>query len=67
MFTKVSKYGKIVLLIVYVDDTVLSGDDTVEIVQLKMMGNEFDIKDLGNLKYFLRMEVSRSRRYLIEH
>ncbi|KAA0061144.1 Cysteine-rich RLK (receptor-like protein kinase) 8 [Cucumis melo var. makuwa] len=25
------------------------------------MGNEFEIKDLGNLKYFLEMEVARSK------
>ena len=32
----------------------LSRDDTDEIVQLKKkIGFEFEIKDLGNLKYFL--------------
>ncbi|KAL4011538.1 hypothetical protein IC575_028598 [Cucumis melo] len=50
----------IAVLIVYVDDIVLSGDDQTEISQLKQrMGNEFEIKDLGNLKYFLAMEVVR--------
>ena len=49
-------------MIIYVDDIVLSGDDTFEIVQLKKkMGDEFVIKDLGNLKYFLRMEIGRSK------
>ncbi|KAL0541452.1 hypothetical protein IC582_021497 [Cucumis melo] len=62
LFTKVSKIGKIAILIVYVDDIVLSEDDTVEIIQLKKkMEDEFEIKDLGNLKYFLEMEVARSR------
>ena len=42
------------MLIVYVDDIVLFGNDTAEIIQLKKkMGDEFEIKDLGNLKYFL--------------
>ncbi|KAA0041201.1 Copia protein [Cucumis melo var. makuwa] len=51
-FTKVSKAGKIAVLIVYVDDIVRSGDDAVEIIQLKKnMENEFEIKDLGNMKY----------------
>ncbi|KAA0039571.1 Copia protein [Cucumis melo var. makuwa] len=55
-------FEKIAVLIVYVDDIVLSGDDHVEINQLKQrMGNEFEIKNLGNLKYFLGMEVARSK------
>ncbi|KAA0039525.1 Cysteine-rich RLK (receptor-like protein kinase) 8 [Cucumis melo var. makuwa] len=62
LFTKVSKTGKIAILIVYVDDIVLSRDDQTEISQLKQrMGNEFKIKDLRNLKYFLGMEVTRSK------
>ncbi|KAA0054163.1 Cysteine-rich RLK (RECEPTOR-like protein kinase) 8 [Cucumis melo var. makuwa] len=62
LFTKVSKTGKIAVLIVYVDDIALFGDDQAEINQLKQrMGNEFEIKDLGNLKYFLGMEVTRSK------
>ena len=43
-------------------DIVLFGDDTNEIIQLKKkMGNEFEIKDSRNLKYFLRTEVARSK------
>ncbi|KAA0037201.1 Cysteine-rich RLK (receptor-like protein kinase) 8 [Cucumis melo var. makuwa] len=63
LFTKVFETGKIVVLIVYVNDIVLSGDDQAEISQLKQrMGNEFEIKDLGNLKCFLGMEVARSKK-----
>ncbi|TYK24437.1 reverse transcriptase [Cucumis melo var. makuwa] len=62
LFTKASKTGKIAILIVYVDDIVLTGDDQTKISLLKQrMGDEFEIKDLGNLKYFLRMEVARSK------
>ncbi|TYK14395.1 Cysteine-rich RLK (RECEPTOR-like protein kinase) 8 [Cucumis melo var. makuwa] len=60
LFTKASKTEKIAILIVYVDDIVLTGDDQTEISQLKQrMGDEFEIKDLENLKYFLGMEVAR--------
>ena len=62
MFTKVSKTWQIVILIDYVDDIVLYGDDFDEIIQLKKkMGLEFEIKGLRNLKYFLRIEIARSR------
>ncbi|KAA0025960.1 Cysteine-rich RLK (RECEPTOR-like protein kinase) 8 [Cucumis melo var. makuwa] len=61
-FTKVSKTGKIAVLIVYVDDIVLTVDDQTKISQLKQrMSDEFEIKDLGNLKYFLGMEVVKSK------
>ena len=37
-------------------------DDTAKITRLKRkMGDEFEIKNLRNLKYFLGMEVVRSR------
>ncbi|KAL0551185.1 hypothetical protein IC582_010271 [Cucumis melo] len=62
LFTKASKTGNIAILIVYVDDIVLTRDDQTEISQLKQrMGDEFEIQDLGNLKYFLEMEVARSK------
>ena len=60
-FTKHSSSGKVMILIVYVDDIVLTGDDLEEIGKLKCnMAKEFEIKDLGNLKYFLAIEVVRS-------
>ncbi|KAA0067907.1 S-formylglutathione hydrolase [Cucumis melo var. makuwa] len=60
LFIKVSKVRKIVVLIVYVDDIVLFGDEIVEIVQLKKMGDELEIKELGNLKYFFGVEIASS-------
>lgn len=59
---KRSDSGEFVMLIVYNDDIFLSRDDTIKIVILKRkMGDEFEIKDIGNLKYFLGIEVARSR------
>nr|XP_016490484.1 PREDICTED: uncharacterized protein LOC107810237 [Nicotiana tabacum] len=54
--------GKVTLLIVYVDDIVMAGDDKEEIVRLKkLLASEFEIKDLGKLQYFLGIEVARSK------
>jgi hypothetical protein len=45
---------------VYVDDIVITRDDTNEIVNLKKhLAQEFEVKDLGQLKYFLGIEISR--------
>jgi hypothetical protein len=46
-----------------VDDIILTGDYEEEMVRLKkLLAKEFEIKDLGYLKYFLGMEVARSRK-----
>ena len=55
------QYGKIMTLIVYVDDMVVTGKDPEERKALQnYLSREFEIKDLGHLKYFLGIEVSRS-------
>ncbi|RVX07328.1 Retrovirus-related Pol polyprotein from transposon RE1 [Vitis vinifera] len=63
LFVKKSHTGKMAILIVYVDDIILSGNDMEELQNLKKyLSEEFEVKDLGNLKYFLGMEVARSRK-----
>ena len=62
MFYKHSKDGKIAILIVYVDDIVLTDNDKEELDRLKRrLVVEFEIKDLGALKYFLGKEFARSK------
>lgn len=52
---------KVAILIVYVDDIVMTGDDLHELEMLKeFLSRQFEVKDLGTLKYFLGMEVARS-------
>ncbi|RVW64346.1 Retrovirus-related Pol polyprotein from transposon RE1 [Vitis vinifera] len=63
LFVKKSHAGKMAILIVYVDDIILSGNDMEELQNLKKyLSEEFEVKDLGNLKYFLGMKVARSRK-----
>ena len=54
------QHGKITTLIVYVDDMVVTGNDHDERKALQSyLSSEFEMKDLGHLKYFLGIKVSR--------
>jgi hypothetical protein len=54
--------GKLTALIVYVDDMVVTGNDEEGIRRLRdYLAKEFEMKDLGALRYFLGIEVARSR------
>lgn len=60
-FVKHASGGRYTILIVYVDDIVLIGNYGEEIELLKnLLAKEFEINDLGHMKYFLGMEVARS-------
>ncbi|PNX79231.1 pentatricopeptide repeat-containing protein mitochondrial-like [Trifolium pratense] len=50
----------ITLLIVYDDDMIVTGSNLHEIGELRdYLAMEFEMKDLGDLKYFLGIEVTR--------
>ena len=52
----------IILLIVYVDDIVITGSDSKGISSLKsFLQSQFHTKDLGMLRYFLGIEVMESK------
>ena len=60
LFVK-NKNGIFIALLVYVDDTVITGNNIQEINEVKsFMSSKFLIKDLGKLKYFLGIEVLNS-------
>ena len=53
--------GRCIILLVYVDDIILTRDDILGIAYVKQsLGKVFDVKDLGALKYFLDIKVARS-------
>ena len=58
--------NNITILAVYVDDMIITGDDTLEIARLKEnLSKEFEVKDLGQLRYFLEIEILRSPRGIV--
>ncbi|CAL2263055.1 unnamed protein product [Prunus armeniaca] len=64
------RQNKVTTLIIYVDDMIITGNDADEMS--KLQGNltvEFEMKDLGDLKYFLGVEVARSSKgiFLSQH
>ena len=60
LFLKVTNSSFIALL-VYVNDIIIATNDLVAANELKtFLHSQFQIKDLGNLKYFLGLEIARS-------
>ncbi|XP_025621508.1 uncharacterized mitochondrial protein AtMg00810-like [Arachis hypogaea] len=62
LFYKHSAANKTAILIVYVDDIILTGDDFLELKDLKeKLAKAFEIKELDSLKYFLGIKFARSK------
>jgi len=53
--------GEYVVVLVYVDDIVIASTNEAAVVQLTQdLHNLFKLRDLGDLKYFLGLEISRT-------
>ncbi|KAL5553822.1 hypothetical protein UlMin_041223 [Ulmus minor] len=62
LFIKHSNSGGVMVLLVYVDDIIVMGnDESKSQILRKSLAKEFEIKELGRLKYFLRIDVAQSR------
>ena len=60
-----SQFSRHILLVVYVDDIILIGDDHVGITELKIhLHQQFQTKDLGPLKYLLDIKAARSKQVI---
>uniref|UniRef100_A0A2N9F654 Reverse transcriptase Ty1/copia-type domain-containing protein n=1 Tax=Fagus sylvatica TaxID=28930 RepID=A0A2N9F654_FAGSY len=63
LFIRCSDKGMILLLL-YVDDMIITGDDHSDISNFKFLHQQFEMKDLGHLSYFLGLELIGSLVYL---
>ncbi|KAE8668864.1 tir-nbs resistance protein [Hibiscus syriacus] len=60
LFVKVNE-SKLAIVLVYVNDLIITGDDEAEILQTKEnLSVRFQMKELGQLKHFLSLEVDRT-------
>src|SRR5437868_14332198 len=58
--------GRVTILAVYVDDMIITGNDPINISQLKKnLSKEFKVKDLSQLQYFLGIEIARSPKGIV--
>jgi len=57
LYVKKIDHG-IVVIVIYVDDLIITGDSDADIFDLKkLLKQKFEMKDLGKLCYFLDIEV----------
>jgi hypothetical protein len=60
LFTR-SLADSFIAILVYIDDIVVASDNLAAVSTfIHMLNNKFQLKDLGQLKYFLGLEIARS-------
>jgi hypothetical protein len=58
LFTKRSREGRIIIVSVYVDDLIFTSNDEVMMSEFKSsILREFDMSDLGKIRFFLGIKV----------
>jgi hypothetical protein len=56
------KWGMFIILVLYVDDILLASNDKNLLFETKeFLSSNFDMKDLGDVSYVLRIEIQRDR------
>ena len=59
LYTKVNEQGKMLIVFLYVGDLIFSGDFCIGYFKV-VMESEFEMTDLGLMKFFLGIEVQQS-------
>jgi hypothetical protein len=61
LFTKTDENGKKTFVVVWVDDSLVVGEKQAVARAQEELGGIFTVRDLGSVRYFLGMEVTRDR------
>lgn len=62
------KEKKLAIVLVYVDNLIITGDCEQELAQIKKnFGVRFQMKDLRQLKHFLGLQLNRTEEGIILH
>jgi hypothetical protein len=68
LFVKYADQGKLLIVSLYVDDLICTGNDLTMVHNFKeSMKNNFAMTDLGKMKYFLGVEVTQSEQGILIH
>ena len=59
LYTKMNEKGEILIVCLYVDDLIFTGDLSIDLFK-EAMKKEFEMTDLGLMKYFLGIEVNQN-------
>ena len=59
LYTKVNEQGKMLIVCMYVDDLIFTGDFGIDKFK-SVMESEFEMTDLGLMKFLLGIEVQQS-------
>jgi len=62
LFIKDFVSSKLTLLLVYVDDMIIEDDEKEKVTLKEKLANQFEMKDMREIKYFLQIEVSYSKK-----
>lgn len=58
LFIKKRKEDKVLIVSLYIDDLIFTGNDEFTFTEFKSsMKHQFDMMDLGKIRYFLRLKV----------
>ena len=66
LYTKVDEQGKMLIVCLYVDDLIFTGDYGIADFKV-VMESEFEMTDMGLMKFFLGIEVQQSKVVFLYH